>query len=144
MKSGPIILIDDDKDDVEIISECFKELGVENKILCFINGKEALEHLETSQEHAFVILCDINMPVMNGIQLRKIINSTEYLRRKSIPFIFFTTSATEDTVREAYDLTVQGFFEKPHNINEMQHLLKMIVVYWKSCNHPNNIIKSNF
>src|SRR5687768_5633472 len=117
-KKGPIMLVEDDKDDQQLISEIIRQLKIENRITCFNNGKEALDHLLKGIDQPLLILCDINMPVMGGIELRKQITANETLRRKSIPFIFLTTTASPNSVKEAYDMSVQGFFEKSNQYGD--------------------------
>jgi len=135
---GPIISVEDDEDDQYLIRRGLEALGVPNKLLFFPNGLAALEYLEKMIEQPFLILCDINMPLMNGLELRQRINNSESLRRKSIPFIYLTTASNSDLVRTAYDQTVQGFYKKATTYQGLQEQLALIVAYWKSCLHPNN------
>lgn len=135
---GPIISVEDDEDDQYLIRRGLEALGVSNKLLFFPNGLAALEYLEKMIEQPFLILCDINMPLMNGLELRQRINSSENLRRKSIPFIYLTTASNSELVRTAYDQTVQGFYKKATTYQGLQEQLALIVAYWKSCLHPNN------
>ena len=137
-KKGPILLIDDDADECEVITETLRHLKIENALLCFNDGQEALDYLRSTIEQPFLILSDVNMPGMNGLELRRQIFNDEALRRKSIPFIFLTTSATPMAVNEAYEMSVQGFFEKPHSMAEIKSLIKEIYGYWQHCRHPNN------
>jgi DNA-binding NarL/FixJ family response regulator len=65
------------------------------------------------------------------------INNDERLRKKSIPFVFFSTNAHHDTVIQAYDLTVQGYFLKSATLRELEDTLAMIINYWTLCKHPN-------
>lgn len=142
MKNGPIVLIDDDQDDCELISEILEQINVRNEVLTFSNGKEALSYLqslkETNAAQPFLILCDINMPVMNGLELRRRINADKELVRRSIPFIYLTTTATGATLTEAYEMCVQGFFEKDYRIQNYTEMLQGIYQYWQQCRHPNN------
>ncbi len=84
MITGPILIIDDDLDDWEIFKMIFTELGVENNLLFFDKAKKALDYLYETKDKPFLILCDVNMPLMTGIEFRKKLNEDEYLRRKSI------------------------------------------------------------
>lgn len=111
---------------------------INHELLCFSNGQEALDFLRTTELKPFLILTDINMPVMGGLELRRRINDDEELKRKSIPFVFLTTSATQHAVNAAYEMSVQGFFEKGSNMNDIGTLLKEICSYWQRCRHPNN------
>lgn len=134
---GPIIFVEDDADDQFIYAEICKRLGLPNTLKFFQTGTALLDYLRETTDKPFIIFCDINMPEMDGLQLRKQINDEERLRRKSIPFVFFSTAATPEQVRQAYDLTVQGFFIKEHNFGSAETCLKMILDYWKKCQHPN-------
>ena len=136
---GPILIIEDDEDDRFFIRNAIKQCGITNDYRFFDNGKQALDYLIITSEQPFLILCDINMPVMNGIQLSRTINANDYLRKKSIPFIFLTTTDSPIQVKEAYELTVQGFFKKPPSIEELTTIIKGIYIYWANCLHPNNV-----
>lgn len=137
MNKRPIIIIEDDIDDQEIITHVLESIGIPNKPVFFNNGREALHFLQTEDVHPFVILSDVNMPVMNGFELRKRISENEHLRKKSIPFVFYTTAADQKAVSTAYDLTVQGFFIKPPDVKSLTKVLTSIMEYWKYSIHPN-------
>lgn len=137
MKSGPIILVEDDLDDQELISDALKLLKVPNEIITFDNGQQALEFLKNTDKQPFMIISDVNLPVKNGLQLKNDIESSEYLKSKAIPFIFLSTSAEASAVEEAYHLCVQGFFVKEISYEAIQQQLKLMIDYWKNCKHPN-------
>jgi CheY-like chemotaxis protein len=139
--SGPIIFVDDDADDQFIYQEICLKLGVLQRLKFFNRADSVLKYLRETSEKPFIIFCDINMPEMDGLSLRRQINEEEYLRQKSIPFVFFSTAATPAQVRVAYDLTVQGFFLKEHNFADAYATIKMILDYWAKCYHPNNANK---
>lgn len=136
---GPIILVDDDPDDHELFTAVCKRLGVEQAVLHFSDAHELLSHLKDTGESPFIILCDINMPGMNGIELRAAIDKEDELRRKSIPFIFFSTAATPLQVEQAYELAVRGFFVKGISLQETEERFKLILAYWSECQHPNSV-----
>jgi len=140
-KTGPIIIVEDDSDDCELLQDVIRDLKLNNEIKCFSTGFKALEYFLATTDTPFLIFSDINMPVMDGLELRRLINENEKLKRHSIPFIYFTTAATSEAVSEAYYLSVQGFFEKPHSYDETINLLKHIIDYWSFCRHPNNLHK---
>ncbi|QHV96701.1 response regulator [Spirosoma endbachense] len=133
---GPIICIEDDKDDQLLIGEAIKELQLPNEVCFFIDGEAALEFLNATTKKPFLILCDTNLPIMNGIELRKRLSENEYLRRKSIPFVFVTTSVNPALVQTAYDITVQGYFKKPYSYIDLKQQIKLIIAYWSECLHP--------
>ena len=139
-KSGPIIVLEDDLDDQSILEEAIRESGASNEILFFINGPSALDFLKSTEKQPFLILSDVNMPMQTGIQVKKKIDEDMELRRKSIPFIFFSTSVDSNSVTKAYlEMTVQGFFRKSNSYGEVKNTIKLIMDYWRHCQHPNSV-----
>src|SRR5690606_9206037 len=86
-KQGPIIIIEDDEDDKELLSHVLYKLNYKNKVLFFADGESALEHIDTCQELPFLVLSDINMPKMNGFELREKLKTDARLARKCIPYL---------------------------------------------------------
>ena len=138
-KSGPIIIIEDDLDDQEILAEVFAELAYPNEIIFFGEGQQALDYLTGNTIKPFIIFSDINMPKLSGMELRKQIHENEDLRIKSIPYLFFSTSAEQAHVVDAYSKSIQGFFVKPSNYKEIKETIQIIVAYWAKCVSPNYI-----
>ena len=137
--TGPIIIIEDDLDDQEILAEVLKELDYKNEVIFFSDGEKALTYLTSTETEPFIIFSDINMPKLNGMELRAKIHENEDLRIKSIPYLFFSTVAEQKSVVDAYSKSVQGFFIKPSNFNELRDLMKNIVEYWQKCVSPNYV-----
>ena len=138
-KNGPIILVEDDTDDQEILCEVFKILNYKNEIIFFSDGEKALNYLSETNIEPFIIFSDINMPRLTGLELRAMVHQNEDLRLKSIPYLFFTTSAEQKHVVEAYSKSIQGFFVKPLSFQELKDTIKCIVEYWQKCVSPNYI-----
>jgi len=138
MKTRPIILIEDDIDDKDILNEALTELNFTHEVKWFRNCRLAWEYLITTTDQPFIILCDINLPLQNGIEFKREIDGNPYLRRKSIPFVFYSTSANQEYVNEAFtQLTVQGFFVKEDDFEQIKNQMKIIMAYWAVCKHPN-------
>lgn len=133
-KSGPIIVIEDDLEDQQILDEIFRNLNFPNKVIFFSGGQEALDYLETTRDQPFLILSDINMPMMNGFEVRDKIFNNE--RLKFIPYLFFTTGVDKKAVEDAYAMSVQGFFIKPASMAQLQGTVKKIIEYWQECYAP--------
>ena len=138
-KTGPIIVIEDDSDDQELLNEVFKVLDFKNKITFFGDGEQALDYLLKSEIEPFLIMSDINMPKLNGLELREKIDTNEDLRLKCIPYLFFSTSAEQKHVVDAYSKSVQGFFVKPNSFDKLKRIIKIIIEYWQECESPNYI-----
>jgi CheY-like chemotaxis protein len=138
MKSGPIILVEDDVEDEEVFADILKQLNVTNKLHWFNNCPEALDYLKTTPEQPFIIFCDVNLPVMTGVEFKRQIDADPQLRTKSIPFVFYSTAAEQSTVNEVYtQMTVQGFFQKGSSFKEIRETIDRILGYWRACKHPN-------
>ena len=138
-KRGPIVIIEGDTDDQEILSDIFKELDYNNKLIFFADSVQALEYLTDTDIEPFLVLSDINMPKLNGMELREKIHNNEDLRLKSIPYLFFSTSAEQKHVIDAYSRSIQGFFVKPNNIDKLKNVIVKIVEYWQECESPKYI-----
>ncbi|MGE5943615.1 MAG: response regulator [Flavobacteriales bacterium] len=132
-KRVPIIIIEDDMDDQLILGEIFDELNYGNELIFFGDSEEALEYLVGTSVEPFLVLSDINMPKLNGMELREKIHNNEDLRMKSIPYLFFSTVAEQDHVIDAYSRSIQGFFIKPNNYNKLKNTIVKIVEYWQEC-----------
>ncbi len=136
--SGPIIIVEDDIDDQELFKDAIESNGINNEIKFFDSGTDALHYLKTTTDKPFLILTDVNLPKMDGIELRAEVCKDEYLRKKSIPYIFLSTSEDKFAINKAYEMNVQGYFQKPNSFSGLQILLKQIIDYWSICKHPNN------
>jgi CheY-like chemotaxis protein len=136
-KDGPIVVIEDDMDDQEILHEIFKKLNFINEIMFFKDGEEALAYLNSTDRLPFLILSDINMPKLNGLELKKKIYTDAKLQIKCIPYLFFTTTARKDSVIEAYSMSAQGFFITSNSTAELEMVIRTIIEYWKLCYSPN-------
>src|SRR5688500_1655787 len=136
-KSGPIVVIEDDLDDQEILSEIFKKLAYPNEIKFFEDGYKALDFINDTNVQPFLILSDINMPKLNGFELRRKIHNNEELRIRCIPYLFFTSGADRQAVADAYSMSAQGFFIKPAKMDELENTIRKIIEYWLECYAPN-------
>lgn len=137
-KNGPIIVIEDDADDRDFLTEIFQKLNYQNKVLFFFDGQAALDHINTTNELPFLILSDINMPKLNGFALREKLRMDERLSNKCIPYLFFSTALNQKTVIDAYSQSVQGFFVKPASMIELEKTISAIMEYWRRCAAPND------
>ena len=136
--TGPVLVIEDDTTDADVIATAIAELGATNEVLRFTVGWQALDYLMTTTDQPMLIMCDIRMPGMNGLALLREIHNTEYLRHKAIPFIFFTALVSPQIVNEAYDIGVQGFFRKADSYTKVKDQILSILLYWNRCLHPNS------
>ncbi len=136
--NGPIVLIEDDHDDALTIREALKDLNIGNEFIYFPDTIQALKFLSETKKQPFLIICDINMPFQNGLDFKKNIDDHPELKKKCIPFIFYSTSARPDDVAEAFlHMSIQGFFKKSNSYPEILKDITAIIDYWKKSKHPN-------
>ncbi|MDB5250474.1 MAG: response regulator [Segetibacter sp.] len=138
---GPVIIIEDDSDDQDILNEVFQKLNYPNPIMFFSNGLEALDFLNRTDTVPFLILSDINLPKLDGFELRNKIREDANLQVKCIPYLFFSTALNQKAVIDAYSMSVQGFFVKENSMEELEKTISVIMEYWKRCAAPNNFGK---
>jgi CheY-like chemotaxis protein len=137
-KNGPVIVIEDDLDDQEFLTDIFKKLNYQNEILFFSDGQKALDHIDKTDDLPFLILSDINMPKLNGFALREKLKTDIKLSNKCIPYLFFSTALNQKAVIDAYSQSVQGFFVKPSSMAELEKTIMSIMEYWRRCAAPND------
>jgi CheY-like chemotaxis protein len=127
--SRPILLVEDDKVDAMTVRRSFKELKVTNPLVHTVNGEEALLYLKSNGNlKPCVILLDLNMPKMNGIEFLKIIKTDDAF--KSIPVIILTTSKEEQDKVETFKLSVAGYIIKSVDYKKFVNAVKVIDLYW--------------
>lgn len=149
-KNGPILIVEDDPDDQQTLEEALNEAHIVNELVFFDNASDAMQFLQSAKQEPFLIFCDVNLPKIDGIEFKRMIDTTPDLRARSIPFIFYTTYVSQYAVNEAFsNLTVQGFFQKNNSYKELRDVVKTIVDYWSICRlpaasqTPKNIIPSH-
>lgn len=133
---GKIILVDDQVYEKALLIEALYEKNWDIDVDFFNNPKEALDHLKENADEIFLIISDMNMPDMNGMDFKKTIDRDGFLRQKSIPFIFASNDPDREKMIEAYQYRVQGYFRKPDTTEEQAEMLEKIIQYWISCVHP--------
>lgn len=134
---GKIILVDDDCYEKELLESALKKRGWDSKVEYFDDAVEALEHLRQNADEIFLIISDMNMPSMNGMDFKRAIDNDSILREKSIPFIFATSAQVKSEITQAFGYRVQGFFHKPNATEEQADILDIIIKYWIISSHPN-------
>ena len=133
---GEIIVIEDDEDDIQFLKEILESLNYPNKVVFFQDSTLVVDYLLDNEVKPFLILCDINMPRLNGYQLRHLIQINEDLNLKCFPFVFLTTSKDHKEVMKAYKFSIQGFFPKGCHFDEYKETIGKIIEYWKNSLTP--------
>lgn len=139
MNDNPILIVDDDIEDLDLIKEVIEHLNIERAIHYFRSGVELETFLQTSSEAPFLVICDVNLPEEDGFAIKKRISLNKELKYKAVPFIYWSTDASEKQIQYAYDLPAQGFFFKPSQFTELCETFKTIMNYWEKCQHPKRL-----
>jgi CheY-like chemotaxis protein len=131
----PILLVEDDSVDAMTVKRAMRDLHVTNSVIHSVNGEEALKYLNNPDtDKPFVILLDLNMPKMSGIEFLKIIKADENL--KTIPIIVLTTSKEKRDVLESFELGAAGYMVKPVDYGKFVEVLSTVMLYWNSSELP--------
>ncbi len=135
--SKPILLLEDDTVDAMTVKRALKDLKVSNPLVRAGNGEEALVYLRNDNNiKPCVILLDLNMPKMNGIEFLRVAKADEKLR--SIPAIVLTTSRDDQDRFQTFQLSVAGFIIKPVDYKKFVEAMRIIDVYWTLSEMPNS------
>ena len=127
--SKPILLVEDDRIDAMTVKRALKDLKVTNRLIPTVNGEEALEYLRgQGNQLPCIILLDLNMPKMNGIEFLQIVKEDE--EWKKIPVVVLTTYGEEQDIIESFDLSVVGYMVKPTDYKKFVETVKAIDMYW--------------
>ncbi len=129
-KSLNILLIEDDLIEVMKFNRVLSTLGLNHKIIEANNGEEALEILKIKETVPDIIILDLNMPKINGIEFLQILKNDSYLRY--IPAIILTTSNNHKDVLECYKIGIAGYVLKPLKYDDYVDRIKKTLEYWSS------------
>ncbi|MBT8394545.1 MAG: response regulator [Bacteroidia bacterium] len=134
-KSLDILVIEDDMIEVMKLNRTISSLQLKHKIIEAKNGKEALDILNKKVNLPDIILLDLNMPKINGIEFLRILKNDDVL--KYIPTIVLTTSKNHKDVLECYKIGIAGYLLKPLKYEDYVSKIEKMLNYWSS----NELIK---
>ena len=137
-----ILLVDDSKDDVDLTLHALRSENLANHVFVARDGEEALDFLFCSGPHAKrsfdhppkLVLLDLKMPKVDGMQVLKQIKSDE--RTRTIPVVLMTSSREERDMFSGYDLGVNSYIQKPVDFDEFRKMVKLLGLYWLVTNRP--------
>ncbi|MFP9114018.1 response regulator [Flavobacterium sp. RHBU_3] len=125
-----ILLIEDDAIEVMKFNRVLKSLGLNHKVIEAGNGEEALQILKERNIIPDIILLDLNMPKINGIEFLGILKSDEVLRY--IPSIILSTSNNHKDVLECYRIGIAGYLIKPLKYEDYTERIRKLLEYWST------------
>lgn len=135
ISTKPILLVEDDQVDVMTVKRALKEIHVTNPIVNLENGEEALKYLRDPDSiKPCIILLDLNMPIMNGIEFLQVAKYDAQLKR--IPVVVLTTSDEQQDKVNSFDLGVAGYMAKPVDYLQFVEVMRSIDAYWTISEMP--------
>ena len=138
---GRILLVEDDPKDVELTMTALEEYNLSNEVVVASDGEEALDYLyyrgkfqRRSGENPAVMLLDLKLPKVNGLEVLQAIKTDEKLRM--IPVVVLTSSREERDMVESYKYGVNAYVVKPVDFHEFVNAIKELGVFWAIINEP--------
>ena len=143
MKVIKILLVEDDVDHVELITEILKKSGIRMEIIILKNGREAIDYfqedslssMDVIQNEVDLIILDLKLPKVDGMNVLKILRKSP--KHRAIPVIIFSTTAEESVIEEGYRYGVNSFITKPISYDKFAEKIKILKEYWlNTCTLP--------
>lgn len=137
-KDSYILLVEDNIDDIDLTMLAFKKNKICNQIKVAMNAEQALELLH-GDDHASeplptVVLMDINMPGMSGLEALKLIR--KHPRTQLLPVVILTSSKEDQDIVEGYGSGANSYIRKPVDFNEFTQAVRQLGMYWLLLNEP--------
>ena len=134
--SRPILLAEDHQIDAMMVERALKDLKVTNPLVHSVNGEEALEYLRNdNNKKPCVILLDLNMPKMNGLEFLRTVKADKAL--KKTPVVVLTTSKEEQDIAQSFELGAAGYIVKVADYEKFVKTIETIDMYWTLSELPN-------
>ena len=125
----PVLLVEDDVVDMMTVRRAFEDLNLCNPLIHVSDGEQALEYLnDAEQTKPCVILLDLNMPRMNGVEFMRIAKADPVLRK--IPIVVLTTSKDDRDIVDSYKLSAAGYIVKHVDYQSFVEAIRTIDIYW--------------
>jgi DNA-binding NtrC family response regulator len=137
-RNGEIIIIEDNEEDRNVLEYVFEKLSYPNRRAYFKDGASVSAYLKAPYDKPFLILSDINLPYLDGVDLNTQLSTDIEIRRTGIPYLYLTKESTHGLIIDVYSKLAQGFFIKPSSPKDLISTLKTIIDYWRVCAIPFN------
>ena len=135
MQEGKILLVEDNEDDIVLTQRALKKANILNEVTVVRDGIEALEYLRymgkyasRERENPVVILLDLNMPRMAGLECLKEIRKDE--RLKVLPVVILTSSREDRDICDCYELGANSYIQKPVDFDQFVEAIQTLGLYW--------------
>jgi CheY-like chemotaxis protein len=126
--SQPILLVEDNPDDVELTRDALREHHVANPLVVASDGAEALEFLATADPLPRVVLLDLKLPKVDGLEVLR--QMRENPRTRSLPVVVLTTSREDRDLLRSYELGANSYVRKPVDFLEFHEAIRTLGLFW--------------
>ncbi len=133
----PILLVEDNPLDVDLTIRAFKRQKLANKIVVARDGEEFMDYLshwEKGEQTPVVILLDLKLPKIDGLEVLTKIKS--HPRFRTVPVVILTTSAEDSDIKKAYSIGANSYIIKPVDFEKFVEVVAHIELYWNVINKP--------
>ena len=142
MRTGSILLVEDNPSDIELTERAFRRNAIGNKLIVAEDGQEALDYLFRKGDHAgrgdeempILVLLDLKLPRVDGLEVLRRIRADERTRR--LPVVILTSSSQEQDIATGYDLGTNSYLRKPVDFMQFSDLIRQLGLYWLVMNEP--------
>jgi len=135
MNEGTILLVDDSPDDVVLTVRALRKSRISNEVAVVSDGEEALRYLlSDAADPPVLILLDINLPMVSGLEVLRAIRADE--RTRYLPVVMLSTSSENRDIVTSYDLGANSYVRKPVVFNEFVEAVRVVGLYWLLVNQP--------
>ncbi len=139
-KLKSVLLVEDNEDDIDLTLLCLKKNNIAHRVDVVRDGAEALDYLfgrglyehRNLQDHPALILLDLNLPKVGGLEVLTTIRSDD--RTKRLPVVVFTTSNEERDVLTSYNSGANSYVRKPVDLGQFNESIKQLGIYWTLLN----------
>jgi two-component system response regulator len=129
-----ILLVEDNPNDVELILHVFQWCNLSDRVHVAWDGEEALRYIFEKDQRPRVILLDLKLPKVDGIEVLRRLKSDQ--STKTIPIVVLTSSSEERDIVESYNLGVNSYIVKPVNFDQFATVIRDLGMYWQMINLP--------
>lgn len=134
MKEKTILLVEDNPDDVQLTLRALKKNNIANEVATARDGVEALDYLAGPVQLPAVILLDLKLPRLDGLEVLRRIRADHRWRR--LPVVILTSSKEEQDLIQSYDLGANSYIRKPVDFEQFSEAVKQLGLYWLLLNEP--------
>jgi len=143
----PILLVEDNLNDVELVLDALRRNNLVNKVVTARHGGEALDYLHRTGAHEgregddpIFILLDLKMPKVDGLEVLRQIKQDEKLQM--IPVVMLTSSSEECDLVKSYKLGVNSYVVKPVDFGQFVEVIRQLGLFWAVINEPASLVRA--